>query len=98
MAEFSPGLEGVVAAETEISEVDGQGGRLILRGGYPLQDPAAPPSHEEIAYLLLHGKLPDRDELERFRNALEQGRQLTEPARKTLDAAPVDTDPMDVLK
>ena len=41
MAEFSPGLEGVVAAETEISEVDGQNGRLIYRGGYLIQDLAA---------------------------------------------------------
>ena len=98
MPEFSPGLEGVVAAETEISEVDGQGGRLIYRGGYLIQDLAATCTYEEGAYLLLQGKLPDRDELDDFKTKLGAGRRLTEPARKTLEAAPPDTDPMDVLK
>ena len=38
VAEFSPGLEGVVAAETAVSEVDGANGRLIYRGGYLIED------------------------------------------------------------
>ena len=50
-APFSPGLEGVVAAQTEISEVDGQNGRLIYRGGYLIHE-LADRSFAEIAYLL----------------------------------------------
>ena len=65
MGEYVPGLEGVVAAETEISEVDGQGGRLIYRGGYLIQD-LQELSYEEVGYL--RGKDFDRmvDDLEGF--------------------------------
>src|SRR5918912_315428 len=61
---YSPGLEGVVAAETEISEVDGQNGRLIYRGGYLILDLANTCTFEEVAYLLWHGQLPDRQQLQ----------------------------------
>jgi citrate synthase len=67
MGEYVPGLEGVVAAETEISEVDGQGGRLIYRGGYLIQD-VQELSYEEVAFLLLDGKLPGKGELETFKS------------------------------
>ena len=50
--DFSPGLEGVVAAETSISEVDGANGRLIYRGGYLIEDLAPVVTFEEAAYLL----------------------------------------------
>src|SRR5256712_6669308 len=61
--EFSPGLEGVVAAETAVSEVDGANGRLIYRGGYPIEDLAAVATFEETPYLLWNGALPDKAEL-----------------------------------
>jgi citrate synthase len=98
MPEFSPGLEGVVAAETEISEVDGQNGRLIYRGGYLIQDLAATCTFEEVAYLLWNGKLPDRAELEELKRPLAQQRPLSEAARTAVKAAPRDSDPMDVLR
>ena len=98
MPAFSPGLEGVVAAETEISEVDGQNGRLIYRGGYLIQDLAATCTFEEVAYLLWHGKLPDRAELEELKRQLAGLRSLNPAARATLEAAPRDADPMDVLR
>src|SRR2546425_5810231 len=55
--EFSPGLEGVVAAETAVSEVDGANGRLIYRGGYPIPDPPPVPTFEGTAKPPLNGQL-----------------------------------------
>ena len=54
-AEYVPGLEGIVAARTEISLVDGANGRLIYRGGYLIEDLAPVASYEEVAHLLWFG-------------------------------------------
>src|SRR2546421_1731642 len=97
MGEYVPGLEGVVAAETEISEVDGQGGRLIYRGGYLIQD-VQNLSYEEVAFLLLNGKLPDKKEQEAFKAKLVAGRPLNDAARAALRGIPADADPMDALR
>ena len=63
MSEFSPGLEGVLAAKTVISMVDGQNGRLVYRG-YVIADLAEEMSYEEVAYLLWNGELPSRSQLD----------------------------------
>lgn len=94
---YSPGLEGVVAAQTEISEVDGQNGRLIYRGGYLIQE-LAELSYEEIAYLLWHGELPTREENGEFGRNLAANRQLNDAARQSLRGLPLDADPMDALR
>ena len=52
------GLEGIVAARTELSEVDGQKGILTIRG-YDIEELAGQITLEEAAYLLWHGKLPN---------------------------------------
>lgn len=98
MAEFSPGLEGVVAAETAVSEVDGGGGRLIYRGGYLIEDLVDVASFEEIAYLLWHGELPGQAELDALRKQMAAGRQMSKAARGALTAMDSGTDPMDVLR
>jgi citrate synthase len=98
MAEFSPGLEGVVAAETAVSEVDGAGGRLIYRGGYLIEDVAPVASFEEVAYLLWHGELPNEPELDALRQRMATGRNLNAAALGTLKAMDAQTDPMDVLR
>jgi citrate synthase len=98
MAVYSPGLEGVVAAETEISEVDGQNGRLIYRGGYLIQDLFETASFEEVAYLLWNGRLPEPAELDDLKRKLAAGRHLRPPADAALRALPSGTDPMDVLR
>ncbi len=94
---YSPGLEGVVAAQTETSEVDGQNGRLIYRGGYLIQE-VADRSFEEIAYLLWHGELPDRTQLDDLQRQLVAGRSLNGAARSALAGLPSDADPMDALR
>jgi len=98
VAEFSPGLEGVVAAETAVSEVDGANGRLIYRGGYLIEDLVPVTSYEEVAYLLWHGELPNEKDLDAMRQHMSRARRLKDSARKTLMAMEPSTDPMDVLR
>jgi citrate synthase len=96
--DFSPGLEGVVAAETEVSEVDGANGRLIYRGGYLIEDLAPTVTFEEVAYLLWHGELPNQAELDSLRKQMAAARHLTDSARGALEAADTSVNPMDVLR
>src|SRR5437879_9276561 len=96
VAEFSPGLEGVVAAETAVSEVDGANGRLIYRGGYLIEDLGPVATYEEVAYLLWHGELPTEKELDALRRLMAAARKLNASARGTLAAMDSQTDPMDV--
>jgi citrate synthase len=95
---FVSGLEGVVAAQTRISHVDGQRGQLII-AGFPVEELAPNARFEEVAYLLLHGELPGPAELQAFREALAANRELP-PA--TLDlllaAAQRKVLPMDALR
>ena len=96
-AEYVPGLEGIIAARTEISLVDGANGRLVYRG-YVIADLAEEMSFEEVAYLLWNGSLPNRAELDVLTKELAGSRALTAPALASLRALPADTDPMDVLR
>jgi citrate synthase len=98
VSEFSPGLEGVVAAETAISEVDGANGRLIYRGGYLIEDLAPVVTYEEVAHLLWQGNLPNETQLTELRRQLAAGRHLNRAAQTTLLALDAATDPMDVLR
>jgi citrate synthase len=98
VAEFSPGLEGVVAAETAVSEVDGANGRLIYRGGYLIEDLVPVATYEEVAYLLWHGELPNEGQLDALHEQMSGFRALTKPARGVLAALDPNTEPMDVLR
>jgi citrate synthase len=97
MSTYVPGLEGIVAAQTAISMVDGANGRLVYRG-YVIADLAEEMSFEEVAYLLWYGNLPTRVELDGLTQELAAFRTLTQAANIALDALPTDTDPMDVLR
>ena len=96
--DFSPGLEGVVAARTAVSEVDGGNGRLIYRGGYLIEDLAPTITFEETAYLLWHGELPDKSELDALRQQMAEQRKLKGSTRTIINALDFDTDPMDTLR
>src|SRR5260370_25568515 len=96
-SQYVPGLEGIVAAQTAISLVDGANGRLVYRG-YVIADLAEEMSFEEVAHLLWYGKLPTRAELDALTLELAGSRPLTPAATATLNALPKDTDPMDVLR
>ncbi len=97
MSEYVPGLEGIVAAQTEISLVDGANGRLVYRG-YVIADLAEEMSFEEVAHLFWFGALPTRAELDGLVSQLSASRGLTPAATRALEAMPKDTDPMDVLR
>ena len=97
MSEFSPGLEGVLAARTVISQVDGENGRLVYRG-YVIADLAETMSYEEVAYLLWHGELPDRAQLDELSGRLRSKRGLNAAATAALKGLAPDSAPMDVLR
>lgn len=90
------GLEGVVAAETEIGHVDGAAGQLIYRG-YRARDLAVSRSFEEAAYLLWYGELPDERKLRDFQGRLAFCRRMTPEMKRLLDAMPAETPLMSVL-
>ena len=69
------GLQDVVVKYTSISDIDGERGVLLYRG-YRIEELAAYSNFEEVAYLLLYGKLPTRRELEGFKTELASRRKL----------------------
>ena len=91
------GLEGVVAGSTSVSLVEGTEGRLSYRG-YTIQDLAANSSYEEVLYLLLHGELPDKRELDDITGTLRERRDLPNEAMEVLRILPRDGEPIDVLR
>src|SRR5437762_3523269 len=92
------GLDGVVAATTRLSEVDGERGQLII-AGFPIGDLAAHATFEETTWLLWHGELPAGRELERFRAELAAKRALPPAAMALLrECARAGVNPMDALR
>ncbi|MCU1244198.1 MAG: Citrate (Si)-synthase [Acidobacteria bacterium] len=97
-AVVNKGLEGVVAAETRLSMVDGEAGELIV-GGFPIAELAARATFEETLWLLWNGELPDADSLQRFRSAVAARRQLAPATLELLAAcAAAGIDTMDALR
>ena len=90
------GLDGVVAAQTRLSHVDGQAGELII-GGYQLKELAGRVAFEEAAHLLWRGALPSRDELAKLRREIAQLRALPEETMRVVRAA-ARTPPIDALR
>ncbi|MCM2676280.1 citrate synthase/methylcitrate synthase [Shouchella plakortidis] len=91
------GLEGIVVAETSISDVDGKKGELLYRG-YDAGNLAQMQSFEEVAYLLLNGGLPNQSELEAFIFALKEKRTLPTEVQHLLRSLPKELMIMDVLR
>jgi len=92
------GLEGVVAATTRLSHVDGDAGRLTL-AGYAVEDLAPYASFEEVAHLFLHGRLPEPAERMAFAKELAGRRALPHGAIQVLrEAAAANAPPMDALR
>lgn len=91
------GLAGVSAGETALCTVGKEGAGLTYRG-YDIYDLADNASFEEVAYLLMHGSLPNRRELDRYIEKLKSLRGLPDRLREVLEMLPADTHPMDVLR
>jgi 2-methylcitrate synthase len=91
------GLRGVAVADTKISNTDGENGILIYRG-YRIEDLARNSTFEETAYLLLHGVLPNEEQLDDFRRRLIEASELPSFVFDSLKRLPKSTRPMDVLQ
>jgi citrate synthase len=92
------GLEGVVAATTRLSSVDGEAGVLLL-AGFPVEEIAPRASFEEMTWLLWNGGLPTAGELEAFRRRLANRRALPAAALELLrEAARRRVPAMDALR
>lgn len=91
----SVALSGVIAGNTAISTV-GHGDDLRYRG-YDVRDLAAHAEFEEVAYLVLYGKLPTQSELTSYKGKLKSLRGLPLVVRSVLEAIPAAAHPMDVL-
>ena len=96
--ELQKGLEGVLVAESELSEIDGDEGRLIYRG-YGIEDLAKHASYEEVIYLLWYGELPDAEELDSFTDSMVAERPVDEDILDTVgQLAAADENPMAALR
>jgi len=96
---YYPGLEGVIACETAICNLEGQEGSGGLEyRGYRIEDLAGAVSYEDTAYLLLHGDLPNKAELAAFQNRLRAARAIPEPLIELFHKLPTSNHPMDVLR
>ncbi|MFZ4507145.1 MAG: citrate/2-methylcitrate synthase [Fimbriimonas sp.] len=94
---YSPGLEGVPAGYSAVSEIDSDRSSLQYRG-YDVHDLAEHGSYEETAYLLLYKKLPTQAELDAFRELLGQEREVPEAIYDVLRALPKTAHPMDYIR
>lgn len=93
---YVPGLQGVIAAQTRLSRVDGQRGRLLI-AGYEVEDLALQASYEEALFLLWHARRPSKDELAGFCAQLAQARAIS-PTTLAVLAEAAGADPMDALR
>jgi 2-methylcitrate synthase len=91
---YSPGLEGVVAGERAVSTIEGG----LRYRGYPVGELAANASFDEVAFLLLHGELPNRFQLASFQRRVSAARGLPHPLLDLLRVLPPAAHPMDVLR
>lgn len=92
------GLEGVVAATTHLSHVDGERGELVI-AGFEVGQLAEYATFEDTTWLLWHGDLPSGEELDRFGAALASARSLPDPTLALVrDCARRGVDPMDALR
>jgi len=95
--EYAKGLEGVIAAESEICQIDGANGKLYYRG-YSIEELAQHSSFEEVTYLLLYEKLPSKQELEDFSRRMRQSRNLSPAIRNMIRDFPPLGSPMELLQ
>jgi 2-methylcitrate synthase len=93
----SGGLAGIVAGDSAICTVGKEGKGLNYRG-YSINDLAKNARFEEVAYLLIYGKLPNQAELAAYEKRLQSLRGLPAQLKSVLEQLPADAHPMDVLK
>jgi citrate synthase len=91
------GLEGVLATQSSISDVNGLEGRLIYRG-YDIHDLAEHATFEEVIYLLWNGSLPTTRQLNDLNEQLHRYAPLPAEIKERIGRIPKDANPMDMLR
>ncbi len=91
------GLRGIEVADTKISNIDGDKGKLIYRG-FDILDLTRNSTFEETAYLLLYDKLPTKSQLAEFNTKLIEARYIPKQMQKNMGNWRKDADPMDMLQ
>lgn len=91
------GLRGIEVADTRISNIDGERGKLIYRG-YDILDMARHSTYEETTYLLLQDELPSKGQLQQYSSRLVQARLIPKQMQKNMGNWRKDADPMDMLQ
>ncbi len=91
------GLAGVTAGRTHLCTVGKAGAGLTYRG-YDIEDLVRNACFEEVAYLLLHGKLPNHAELDAYVARIRADRGLPDALKAVLERVPAHAHPMDVLR
>ena len=97
MSEYLPGLAGVPATQSNISDIDGEKGILFYRG-YPIEELAANSTFEETILLLMNGELPNEQKLEDFSAKLRTNRALKYHLLDLMKTLPESADPMLMLQ
>ncbi|HEY9692289.1 MAG TPA: citrate synthase [Oculatellaceae cyanobacterium] len=97
LCEYKPGLEGIPAAQSSISYVDGQKGILEYRG-IRIEELAEKSTFLETAYLLIWGILPTREELKQFEDDIRYHRRIKYRIRDMMKCFPETGHPMDALQ
>jgi len=97
MSEYLPGLAGVPATKSNISDIDGEQGLLTYRG-YPIEELARKSSFEETTLLLLDGELPTAQELRDFDQQLRTSREVKFHIREMMRYLPATGHPMEMLQ
>ncbi len=96
-AKKSVALSGTPAGNTAVCTVGRTGNDLHYRG-YDIADLAETCEFEEVAYLIVHGKLPTQTELDAYKDKLKQWRTLPDEIKTALEQIPASAHPMDVMR
>jgi citrate synthase len=94
---YSPGLEGVPAGISRVSEIDSDRSSLQYRG-YDVHDLAERGSYEETAFLLIHEHLPTKAELDAFKGRLAAEREVPDAVYQALKSLPKNAHPMESIR
>lgn len=93
---YDPAFTATCSCDSDITFIDGENGRLIYRG-YSVEELAEKSSFLEVCYLLLNGELPDKDQMDTFRDSITHHTMLNEALVKFYDGFHYDAHPMAIL-
>ncbi|MEM7315093.1 MAG: citrate/2-methylcitrate synthase [Planctomycetota bacterium] len=91
---YRPGLEGIIAGETAISTIEGG----LRYRGYAIEDLADNTTFDEVAFLILHGDLPDASQLADFRGRIAAASKIDDAIIAALASLPADSSMMDAMR